>query len=119
MKKDLAMLAAIVAIVTFCWISTPALAAEEVMTFKPTSVVVKQDKFNQDYVRMVIPATGSKDGIPFSSTYAVMAFGEHVAAAKQIKPGQEVTAVVQKHDYKGQTSYTIIGLKGASQAKKQ
>ncbi len=118
MKRDLIAFAAIVAIVSFMWIATPAFAAEEVLTFKPSSVTTLTDKNGTEYGRMLMPVNGNKNGIAFTDTVAVNAFGQHVAAAKSIKPGQEVSAVVQKRDYQGKTYYTILGLKGEAQAKK-
>lgn len=108
----------IAAIVGFCWISTPALAAEQALTFKPESVAISKDKNGNEFVRMVISENKTANGIPFKSSYTVNAYREHVAQAKLIKPGQEVTAVVQMKEYNGQKYGTILGFAPAP-AKKQ
>lgn len=106
----------VLAIVAFCWM-TPAFA-EEAITFKPSSVSVLKDRNGQEYVRMIWGQTKELNGVQYSTGSTVNAYGDMVSQAKQFKPGQEVTAVVQKREYNGTTYYTVLGFKSAGPAKK-
>jgi hypothetical protein len=67
---------------------------------------------------MIVSENKLINGIPYKSSHTVNAYREHVAAAKQIKPGQEVTAVVQSKEFNGQKYMTVLGFAPAA-AKKQ
>lgn len=116
--KHITLGIAVIAIVAFMFCATPAVRAEEVITFKPSTVSVLKDRNGNDYVRMIWGRTAELNGVQYSTGSTVNAYGEMVTAAKQIKPGQEITAVVQKRDYQGSTYYTVLGLKPTA-AKKQ
>jgi len=121
MKRTIALGIAVLAIVTFCWIMTPmpASAADEQITFKPASVTELKDRNGNSYVRMLWAKTGELNGVSYSKTVSVNAYGEHVAQARAIKPGQEVKAVASKKFYQGSEYYTILGFDGKSSTAKK
>jgi cAMP phosphodiesterase len=83
--------------------------AQDVIIDKPIkSIVVKKDKNGNEYVRFMIDDKNTLNGISYSKETSVMAFGDQVPKAKTFKKGQTLKAVVNKGQYKGRTSYTII-----------
>jgi len=117
MKRDISIALIVLAIVTFCWIATP-FAADEVLTFNPSSVSVLKDRSGQEYVRMINGGVKELNGIKYSSGSTVNAYRENVAAAKKIKPGDTVTCVVSKKDYNGTVYYTVLAFAPTATAKK-
>jgi hypothetical protein len=97
-------------IVTFVWIATPA-RAEQVLTFKPDTVTVLKDKNGNDYVRMLVSEKKASQGVNFTQSTTINAYRDLVPAASKIKPGQEVTAVVEKREYQGRSYFTVLGIK--------
>lgn len=106
-------LLALLAIISFMFCSTPA-RAEQPMTFKPDSVTVLKDKNGNEYVRMLISEKKNSSGISYTQSTTVNAYRELVPAASKIKPGSEVTAIVEKREYQGRTYYTLLGLKDSA-----
>lgn len=111
-------LIALFAVIGFMFASTPARAAEEVITFKPEVVQLLKDKNGAEYVRMIYSADGEKNGIKFTASYSVNAYRTQVAAAKQFKAGDTIQAVVTKKEFQGGTYYTALGFKTPTAAKK-
>ncbi len=119
MKNTLTIGSIVVAIVMFMFCMTPMPAkADELITFKPASVTELKDKNGQPYVRMLWTKDADMNGVKYQKTISVNAYRELVPAAKQFKPGQEVTAVASKSFYQGREYYTIMGFKEAATAKK-
>lgn len=120
MKKNLSTIitaAVVIAIVTFCWVSTP-FAAEESLTFKPSSVTVQKDRSGAEYVRMIYGETKQINGIKYSTGASVNAYRDNVTTAKQIKAGDTVTCIVSKKDYNGTVYYTVLAFAPTAAAKK-
>jgi hypothetical protein len=111
------LLAIVLAIVSFCWVSTP-FAADEALTFKPSSVTVSKDRNGQEYVRMIYGETRELNGIKYSTGASVNAYGENVAAAKKFKAGDTVSCVVSKKNYNGTIYYTVLAFAPTAPAKK-
>jgi hypothetical protein len=108
-------LIALMLIIGFMFASTPARAEDKVITFKPTSVTVAKDRNGSDYVRMIWGDTKELNGIKYSSGSTVNAYRENLEAAKKIKAGDTVTAVVSKKDYNGTSYYTVLAFGDAKQ----
>jgi hypothetical protein len=109
----------IVAIVAFVWISTP-FAAESVLTAKIDSVELRKDKNGADYVRILISEPKEMGGVKYQKTMPVVAFRENVDAAKKLKAGDTLKAVVSHSELPdGRESYRIIALDSTAIAKKK
>jgi hypothetical protein len=114
--KNIITAIAILLIVTFVWCATPA-RAEQPLTFKPESVTVLKDKNGNEYVRMLVSEKKTQSGVSYSQSTTINAYRDLVPAASKIKPGQEVTAIVEKREYQGRTYFTLLGLKDATAKK--
>ena len=117
MKSTLSIAAVVIAIAVFMFWATPA-KADELITFKPSSVTELKDKNGNAYVRMLWTKDSELNGVKYQKTTSVNAYRDMVPAAKLIKPGQEVTLVASKSFYQGREYYTVMGI-GTTAAKKQ
>jgi hypothetical protein len=104
-------------IVAFALFTVNAIAAEQVMTVKPDSVSVLKTKTGESYVRILVSEQKEASGIKFSQATTFNAYRDLVGPASKIKPGTEVTMVVEKREYQGRTYYTILGIKSAVASK--
>jgi hypothetical protein len=98
---------ALTLLVTF-FIGFAAYAEDIMLNASPTDVVSKLDKNGSPYVRMIIQEDKELNGVAYKSGVPVMFFGDLVAKAKAVKPGQAIKVIASKGDYKGKTSYTAI-----------
>ena len=108
MRKSLSVVLTIV-VMLFCF-CTVAVAQDIVMDKKIQNVVIKRDKNGAEYVRFIVTDTAQLNGISYQKSVSVVAFGDQVAKAKTYKKGQTLKAIVNKGDYKGNPSYTILEL---------
>jgi hypothetical protein len=101
-------MAVVLAIVSFCWISTP-LAAESVINAKIDSATVLKDKNGAEYVRLIVAESKEMGGIKYSKTVPVLAFRDQVTTAKTLRAGDMLKAVVSHSATPdGRESYRIV-----------
>ena len=105
MKRNFAIILAIAALFMF---SIPAYAVDRVVSAEISSVTLKKDKHQEDFVRMVIPMELNINGIAYTDGVTVNAYGQHVAAAQTYQAGDTLNAVVKFKEYKGSTYGTIL-----------
>jgi hypothetical protein len=99
---------------------TPVNAAEQLLTAKISSVTIAKDKNGAEYVRMLIDEQRNIGGIQYTKTVPVVAFRENVAAAKALKQGDTLKAVVSKSSLPdGRESYRIVGFAAQAQPVKK
>jgi hypothetical protein len=72
------------------------------------SVTLDKDKHQKDYVRLIIPVEKNLNGISYTDTIAVNAYGAHVETAKTLKPGDMLNAIVKFREFNGNTYGTIV-----------
>jgi hypothetical protein len=105
MKRNLSI---ILAIAIALMLSVPAYAADQIVNTEITSVTLKQDKHQNDFVRMVIPLEQNINGISYTDGVTVNAYDTHVATAKTLKAGDTLNAIVKFKEYKGSTYGTVL-----------
>ena len=110
--RNLGILAVVLAIVSFMWISTP-MAAESMLTGNIESSTTAISKAQKEYVRLIVNTDKQLNGVKYQTQAVVMAFEpEIVAKAKQYKKGDAFSAVCSSKEYNGRTSYQILKLSG-------
>ena len=114
MKKISAI---ILAIVVMLVISTSAFAADAktgnvVLTKTISSMNEKVDKNGNPYISIGFKQDDEMNGIAFTTTSNIMVFSDKVAEVKAsgLKVGSSITAVCSQQEYRGRTSYVLLGL---------
>lgn len=117
MKKISAI---IMAIVVMLVISTSAFAADAapangsnvVLTKTISTMNEKVDKNGNPYIAIGFKESNEMSGIAFTTTANIMCFSDKVAEVKAsgLKVGSTITAVCSQQEYKGRTSYVLLGL---------
>lgn len=88
-----------------------ASAADKLLEAEITDHVVAIDRNGNEYVRMIISETRELNGVSYERGVPVLAFGADVPAAKALKVGDKLKAVVSFRALgDGRESYTIIKL---------
>lgn len=83
-------------------------STEVMLNAKIDSATTQLDKNGTEYVRFLVTEKRNMNGVDYSITLPVMAFGENVKAAKVFKNGDDFKAIAQKRSYQGRDSYTIV-----------
>jgi hypothetical protein len=85
-------------------------AADQLINSPIESVVTKIDKNGQSYTRFIIEEERTLNGTSYTTTVAVMAFGDMAQVAKQknLSKGNTLRAIVTPNVYNGRTSYNIL-----------
>ena len=106
MKKHfnvaLAILIALMLTVSITW------AAGEKVTGVIDSMVVKQDRNGNEYVRFIVPLTLNLNGVSYEDALPFMAFGAQVEEGKTYKEGDTLTVIAKSREFQGRQSYTIL-----------
>jgi len=89
-------------------LSVPALAEDVFLDAKVTRVDQLMDRNGNPYVRIIIEEARILKGVSYTTEVPVMAFGERVAQAKDVK--DQIKAIADKRNFQGRTSYTILKL---------
>jgi hypothetical protein len=106
MKKHFTILLAI--LVIFMFIAPTAWSAGEKVSGVIDSMVVKQDKNGNEYVRFILPLTLNLNGIAYQDSLPFMAFGAQVEEAKTYKEGDTLNVIAKSREFQGRQSYTIL-----------
>ncbi len=107
--KKLAIVVAIAVIANLCAFAY-AMAADEIMSFKATSVVNAKDKNGNPYTRVIAEVQAQLNGVSYTKGVPVMFFSPAADKASAIKNGQTVKAIVQKGEYRGRDSYQGVAV---------
>ena len=86
----------------------PGYAEDMVLTGKIQDVVQAVDKNQKPYVRVIVTAEKTLQGISYEVGVPVMAFGNQVEKARTLKKGDTLKAVVSVGEYRGNKSFTIL-----------
>ena len=106
MKKYFSILLAILVVSLFI-VSTSWAAGEKVSGVIET-MIVKQDRNGNEYVRFIVPLTLNLNGISYKDALPFMAFGAQVDQAKTYKEGDTLTVIAKSREFQGRQSYTIL-----------
>mgnify|MGYP003572146819 FL=1 len=101
-------LTAILAILIIMILAAHAQAADKILSTTVDSATTALDKNGNEYVRMIVSEPRTLSGVKYTTSVAVMAFGDQVAPAKAIAAGDNIKAIVSSREYQGRTSYTVI-----------
>ncbi len=112
MKKDITIMLAVLAIVTFMFCATPARAAEE-LTVKAQSVEFKTDKNGKEYASIRFEHKVTTGRMSYNDTVIAIIpswQADALKAAKSVKPGQTVTLAGSWNSYNGNDSFKVKAL---------
>ena len=98
----------VIALVLGLFIVAPAMASDKIIDEKIQSATISIDKNGAEYMRLIVPETREIQGIEYQVGAAIMVFGKNVPAAKKLKTGDNLKAIVSSHEYRGRTSYTVV-----------
>ena len=84
------------------------LAKDIMLDTEIKTMTVANDKNGNEYVRFIIEEPRSLNGVEYTDTVAVMAFGSTVADAKELSEGDGLKAIASQNEYRGRTNYNII-----------
>jgi len=103
------MLKRVIAILVLSlFVVASAMASDKVIDGKIQPATTSIDKNGNQYVRLIDPETREIQGIEYQVGAAIMVFGKNVPAAKKLKTGDNLKAIVSSHEYRGRTSYTVV-----------
>ena len=109
MKKHFTFILAITIVLAIFIIMAPtAWSAGEKVSGTISSMVVKQDKNGNEYVRFIVPLTLNLNGIAYEDALPFMAFGSQVEQGKTYKEGDVLTVIAKSREFQGRQSYTIL-----------
>ena len=97
----------ILAIVCLFW-TLPVIAADKIIDTKIESAVQKKDKNGDDYVRFIVPINKSLNGVDYTDSMSVNAYGTLFTQATTYKDGQPLNAIVSIKEYNGREYGTIL-----------
>jgi hypothetical protein len=106
MKKFLSIIVAIMFV--GCMFTGMAIASDKILDAKVVSATTSLDKNGSEYVRILISEDRQIQGVKYTQTVAVMAFGNMVKKAKALKGGDTLKAICSEREYRGRTSYTVL-----------
>lgn len=110
MKKMMSLAVLVVALMVAIAFTSTAFAEEKIMTIKVEKVDVKKDKNGKEYTRIWTPVTKNLNGVKYTRSMPIMAFGETATAAKKLTKGSTVKGVVETGKYKDRETLTLLGL---------
>jgi len=106
MKKIIVAIVMAVSVIT-----TSAFAQDIMMKKKISSIMVKNDKNGNPYTRIFVSIDASLDGIKYTKSVSIMAFGQiGEEAAAKLKTGDTINAICTEGEYKGSPSYQLVAL---------
>ena len=97
-----------IAMIAMISIAVPAVALDVILQAPITDVQTLIDKNGNEYVRVIVAETRTLNGIEYQTETPVMAFGNQVDSAKDLKAGQEFKAICASRIYKDRISYTVL-----------
>lgn len=109
MNKIYSIVIALLVALCFC---TVAIAQDVVIEKKINQIVYKKDKNGNEYARIMVNDKASLNGITYEKSVSIMAFGDQCQAVKTsgLKKGDTFKGVVNKGEWKGNPSYTLLGI---------
>ena len=105
MKKLFIVFVTFFALIAFTGL---AIAEDLQVAFPIERVLVKKDKAGNPYCRILVQNTKELNGVIYSSTASVMAFGDQVTAASRLKKGDTLKAIVARSEFRGGVSYQLL-----------
>ena len=87
--------------------NSPSFAEDMLLKAEVQEVSVATDKNGKEYVRIIVAEDKELNGIKYTVGVPVMCFGATVGQAKQVTPGETLTCIADKGEYRGNTSYTL------------
>lgn len=84
-----------------------AVAADTMISSEVQEVKIANDKNGNEYARLTISEPRVFNGVKYNASVLCMAFGPNVQAAKQLKTGDTIKAIVSERTYNGSKNYTI------------
>ena len=103
------MLKRVIAILVLSlFVVAPVMASDKIIDEKIQSATISIDRNGAEYMRFIVPETREIQGIEYQVGTAIMVFGKNVSAAKKLKTGDNLKAIVSSHEYRGRTSYTVV-----------
>jgi len=107
--KKFTVIMSTIALAGILWSVSPSVgfAADVVIDTKIAQATTALDKNGREYVRLLIEESRSLQGVNYTVTVPVMAFGRDVQKAKEFKAGDALKCIAAARDYNGNTSYTI------------
>jgi hypothetical protein len=99
----------LIALLTIMWfIAVPIHAADQNLNVTIESATLAVDKNGREYIRFIVPVDKQLQGVEYSDSVAVMAFGNMTEPAKAYKAGDQLNVIVKSREYQGNTSYTVL-----------
>lgn len=91
-------------------ISAATAIADQVITAPIDQVITKLDKNGNEFTRIMITESRELQGIKYQTQVPILCFSNTNEAARNLKKGQTIKAVVRAQQYQGSTSYTAIAI---------
>ena len=109
MSKTLSNL--LVVVVLFVGITFGVASAADQMINMPIQDVTSAiDKNGNPYTRVIVTKTAKLSGVEYETGVPVMFFGPMASLAENLQSGDNLKAIVNVRQYKGNDSYTAIKL---------
>jgi hypothetical protein len=99
----------VLALVFICGVAFCAQAADEIFSGKVERITAKTTKTGDTYQIVFIKETKELEGVSYTVDTPMYAFGSPGESAKNLKPGDQFKAVVNKSERGGNTRYSILG----------
>ena len=106
-NRSLAMAIVMASIMVFTLIGM-AIAGEQILSAKVTSVTTNLDKNGNEYTRLIVDVDRKIQGVSYTVGTPAMAFGSLNAEAKTMAVGDTLNCIASERQYNGRTSFTII-----------
>jgi len=107
MKRFLVFAVALICLVSF---ASLAVAEDKIINLKIQSVTTAMTKTGSPYVRVIVGEKRTLQGISYEAGIPAMCFGPVADAAKTLKAGDMLKAVVSERDFNGRSSYTVLSI---------
>lgn len=109
-RKNFGVIIALVVMFSFALLLGTACAEDMVLDKKIERVQIRKDRNGSEYVRIFVKDSASLNGVKYDKTVSVFAFGDTIGQAKTLKKGTMLHAIVEKRDFRGSPSYTLLKL---------
>ncbi|MBF0231860.1 MAG: hypothetical protein HQK65_02320 [Desulfamplus sp.] len=97
----------VVAVLSF---TAHAIAEDVMMPVTVKSITDGTDKNGAAFKRIIFDEKASLNGITYVKSSMIMVFSDAIDQIAEIKTGETVKLIVNKSDYKGRNSYSLIAV---------
>ncbi len=97
-------------IAMFCVVTGSVYAADKIIQTSIEKVTTKLDKNGNEYVQIIIKEGRELNGVKYKTDVVVMCFGSTADAAKDLKVGDPLKAVVAENEYRGRLNYNLVAV---------